>query len=148
MARGYRRLLVPLDTRRESFDALQIACRLAVDDHARITAVNVIEIPALLPLDTRFDDVEESVRRLLERAGATGDAYGVDVVPRLVRGRDFGAAIVAEAISDRSEVIVLGAPRAEFAVSHRTDHHRPVFRVLKGAPCRVMVVSAPLSEAS
>ena len=50
-ARGYRRLLVPLDARRESFDALQIACRLAVDDHARITAVSVIEVPALLPLD-------------------------------------------------------------------------------------------------
>ena len=71
----------------------------------------------MLPLDARFDDVEEAARRLLEQAGATGDAYGVKVVPRLVRARDFGAAIVAEATSDRSEIIVVGTPRGELAVS-------------------------------
>ena len=147
-ARGYRRLLVPLDARRESFDALQIACRLAVDDHARITAVSVIEVPALLPLNARFDDVEDAARRLLEQAGASGDAYGVKVVPRLVRARDFGAAIVAEAISDRSELIVVGAPRAELAVSPRRATADPVLRVLKGAPCRVMVVSGGVREAA
>ena len=146
--RGYRRLLVPLDERCESFDALQIACRLAADDHARITAVTIIEVPALLPLDARFDDVEEAARRLLERAGATGDAYGVKVVPRLMRARDFGAAIVAEATSDRSEIIVVGTPRAELAVSPRRATPDPVLRILKGAPCRVMVVSAPVRAAA
>ena len=145
---GYRRLLVPLDARRVSLDAIQIACRLAVDDHARITAVSVIEVPALLPLNARFDDVEEDARRLLEKAGASGDAYGVKVVPRLVRARDFGAAIIAEAISDRSELIVVGASRAELAVSSRRSAPEPVLRVLKGAPCRVMVVSAPVREAA
>src|SRR5262245_35304030 len=145
---GYGRLLVPLDGRRESFDALQFACRLAADDHAKIVVVAVIEVPASLPLDARFDDVEESARRLLDRAGATGDAYGVKVVPRLVRARDFGAAIVAEATADRSEIIVIGAPRAELAVSPRRAAPDPVLRVLKGAPCRVMVVTAPVSAAA
>ena len=110
--------------------------------------MSVIEVPALLPLNARFDDVEEAARRLLEQAGASGDAYGVKVVPRLVRVRDFGATIVAEAISDRSELIVVGAPRAELAVSSRRSTPDPVLRVLKSAPCRVMVVSAPVREAA
>ena len=139
---------MPLDARSESFDALQMACRLAVDDHAKITVVTVIEVPALLPLDACFDDIEEAARRLLERAGATGDAYGVKVVSRLVRARDFGAAIVAEATSDRCEIIIVGAQRAELAASSRRATPDPVVRVLKGAPCRIMVVSGPVREAA
>ena len=146
--RGYQRLLVPLDSRSEAFDAFQIACRLAVDDHARITAVAVVEVPAPLPLDARFDDAEHEARRLLERAAATANAYGVKVAPRIVRARDFGAAIVEEATSERSEVIVVGAPRTYLAASSRRAAPDPVLRVLKGAPCRVMVVSAPVPAAA
>ena len=145
---GYHRLVLPLDARRESLEALQFACRLAADDHATIVAVAVIEVPALLPLDARFDDVEESARRLLERAGATGDAYGVKVVPRLVRARDFGAAIVEEAVADRAEIIVVGAPRAELAVSPRRSAPDPVLSILRRAPCRVMVISGRATQAA
>jgi nucleotide-binding universal stress UspA family protein len=146
--RGYRRLLVPLDTRRESLDALELACRLAADDHARITALVVIEVPALLPLDAHLRDQEDDARRLLERAGATGDTYGVKVSPRVVRARDVGAAIVSEASADRSEAILVGAPRAQLAVSARRIAPDPVLRVLKNAPCRVMVVSSPARKAA
>jgi K+-sensing histidine kinase KdpD len=148
VARGYRRLLVPLDVRPESFDAFRIACRLAADEHARITALAVIEVPALLPLDAHLDDAEDSARRRLEQAGATGDAHGVRVTTRLVRDRDVAAAIVAHAISDRSELIVVAAPRSTLAASPRRLAPDPVVRVLKGAPCRVMVVSAPSREAA
>lgn len=146
--RGYRRLLVPLDARRESFDALVIACRLAAEDHAKITALVVVEVPALLPLDAHFDDLENAARRLLEQAGATGDVYGVRVAPQLVRARDVAAAVVAQATSDRAEVIVLGAQRSELAVSPRRLAPDPVLRILKSAPCRVLVVSARARDAA
>src|SRR5262245_59773414 len=94
---SYRRLLVPLDSRPESFEALEIACRLAADDHAQITALSVIEVPSLLPLDAHFADEEEAARRLLERAGSTADTYGVRVSAHVVRGRDAAAAIVEQA---------------------------------------------------
>src|SRR5262249_26091538 len=74
VARGYRRMLVPVDARPESFGALEIACRLAADNHAKITAIAVIEVPALLPLDAHLSDEEDEARRLLERAGAMGDS--------------------------------------------------------------------------
>jgi nucleotide-binding universal stress UspA family protein len=140
--RSYRRLLVPLDSRGESFEALEIACRLAADDRARITALSVIEVPALLPLDAHFADEEQEARRLLEQAGSTADAYGVRLSPQLVRTRDAAAAIVEQATSDGSELIVLGAPRAELGVSPRKLAPDPVLRILRAAPCRVMVVSA------
>ena len=73
VARGYRRLLVPLDTSPESIQAFEIACRLAADDHASVTAIAVIEVPALLPLDAHMQDDEDAARRLLELAGATGE---------------------------------------------------------------------------
>jgi Universal stress protein family len=139
---------VALDERRESLEALEIACRLAADDRARITAMSVIEVPALLPLDAHFADEEEAARRLLERAGSIGDGYGVRVERQLVRARDTAAAIVAQATSDRSELIVLGAPRAELARSPRRLAPDPVLRVLRDAPCRVMVVSAARSRSA
>lgn len=141
-------MLVALDARRESLEALEIACRLAADDHARITALIVIEVPALLPLDAHFADEEEAARRLLERASSTGDTYGVKVHTQVVRARDAAAAIVARATSDRSELIVLGAPRGELARSPRRVTPDPVLRVLKDAPCRVMVVSAARSRSA
>ena len=108
VARGYRRLLVSFDARTESVEALEIACRLAADDGAKITAVAVIEVPPLLPLDAHLIDAEDAARRLLERAaGATGDAYGVRVATRVVRARDVGAAIVAQAMADRDELMVI-----------------------------------------
>ncbi len=141
-------MLVPLDPRPESFGALEIACRLAADTHAKITAIAVIEVPALLPLDAHLSDEEEQARRLLERAGATGDSYGVRVVPKVVRGRDAAAAIVEQVASDGAELVVIGAPRAELAESPRHLAPSTLLRVLKGARCRVMLVSSPAREAA
>ena len=122
VARGYRRLLVPLDARAESVKALEIACRLAADDGATITAVAVIEVPPLLPLDAHLTDAEDAARRLLERAGATGDAWGVSVATRVVRARDVGAAIVEQATADRPSSS--SAPLSGYLDSHPTTSER------------------------
>ena len=141
VARGYRRLLVPLDDRPESFDALDIACRLAADDHASITALRVLEVPPLLPIDTHLEDAERAARRLLERAGATGDSYGVKVATELVRARDAASAVVERARSDGSEVIVIGAPRVTLQRSTAHAASESVRELIRRAPCRVMLIS-------
>jgi nucleotide-binding universal stress UspA family protein len=141
VARGYRRLLVPLDDRPESFDALDIACRLAADDGASITALRVLEVPPLLPIDAHMEDAERAARRLLERAGATGDSYGVRVAAELVRARDTPSAVVDRATSDGAEVIVIGAPRTTLQRSPAHAASESVREVIRRAPCRVMVIS-------
>jgi nucleotide-binding universal stress UspA family protein len=141
--RGYRRLLVPVVANAESARAVEIACCLAAEDHASITALAVVEVPPLLPLDAHMVDVEDAARRLLERVGATGDAYGVDVSQQLLRARDAGAAIVEKALTIGIELIVIGAPRRRLLSSRAVVFGSTIERVLRDAPCRVMVVATP-----
>jgi APA family basic amino acid/polyamine antiporter len=144
LALEYRNVLVPVIWRRESEAAVDLACRLATERRASIVALTVIEIPLELPLDAELTrDVEEKANDLLDEARAIGDAYGVNVIGRLVRARRAGRAIVDEAERRNSEIIVMGSPR-------RGEHRRrgPIFGgtvdfVLKHAPCRVMVAAAP-----
>jgi nucleotide-binding universal stress UspA family protein len=140
-ARGYRRVLVLLDSRRESLDAFEIACRLAADDRAALTALVVVDVPTSLPLDAHMSREEDEARDLLERASATGDSYGVKVRPRIVRARGVGAEVLRSARADRAELIVLGAPRRELGAPRRRHPQPTLVDVLTRAPCRVMVVS-------
>ena len=117
---GYRRVLVLLDARPQSLDAFEIACRLAADDGAALTALVVVGVPPSLPLDAHMGREEDEARALLERAGATGDSYGVRIRARLVRSRDPGTAVVREATADRAQLIVLGAPRRELGAPSHT----------------------------
>jgi APA family basic amino acid/polyamine antiporter len=144
VALEYRNVLVPVVWRRESEAAVDLACRLATERSASIVALTVLEVPLELPLDAPLpDEAERKAHDLLDEAGAIGEAYGVRVIPRLLRARRAGRAIVDEAERRSSEIIVMGAPR-------RDQHRRrgrifggTVDFVLKNAPCRVMVAAAP-----
>ncbi len=138
---GYRRILVPIGGNPESEKAMDVACRIAPARSGVITAVAVVEIPALLPLDAHMTDEELRAHQILERAAAIADSYGVGVSTRRVRARDAASGIVDQAVRGASEIIVLGAPR------RRPTTHGPIFgstveHVLKRAPCRVMLIGA------
>ena len=144
VALEYRSVLVPVVWRRESEAAVDLACRLAAERGGTIVALTVLEVPLELPLDAELPGhAERRAHELLDEARAIADAYGVDVVGRLVRGRRAGRAIVEEAERRNSEIVVMGAPR------HDERRHRgrifggTVDYVLKNAPCRVMVAAAP-----
>jgi APA family basic amino acid/polyamine antiporter len=136
----YRNILVPLAPGRETLEALDIASRLARERGTRLVAIAVIELPLELPLDATDPRAEREANDLLDRARTIGDSYGVNVIPRLVRARRAGRAIVDEAERRRTEIIVMGAPRRRRTragiFGGTTDF------VLKHAPCRVMVVAA------
>ena len=142
LALEYRRILVPVVPGRPSDDALDVACRLAAERGARVIALSVVEAPWELVADQSQPEEELLSNRELDEAVAIGDSYGVRVTPRLVRGRSAAREIVAEAERRNVEIIVLGSPR-----KHLTDRRRGVFgttvdRVLRNAPCRVMVTAS------
>jgi len=140
----YRNVLVPVVWRRESEAAVDLACRLAVERRGSIVALSVIEVPLELPLDARLPgNVEERANDLLDEARAIGDAYGVNVIGRIVRARRAGRAIVDEAARRGSEIIVMGAPRRDEHGRRARIFGGTVDFVLKNAPCRVMVAAAP-----
>jgi APA family basic amino acid/polyamine antiporter len=138
IALEYRSILVPVKPGRASEEAIDLGCRLATDRGASIAAVSVVVVPLELPLDSRLDEEEARADEALDAAAAIAELYGVDLTERLVRARSAGRAIVDEAVRRQSEIIVMGAPRAErrgAVLSETVDF------VLKHAPCRVMVAA-------
>src|SRR3954453_20369536 len=90
----YRNVLVPVVWRRESEAAVDLACRLASERRGTIVALTVLEVPLELPLDAELPGhAERKANDLLDEARAIGDAYGVDVVGRLVPANGAGRAI-------------------------------------------------------
>ena len=141
---SYRRILVPLVDSATSEQAMGIACQLAEDRGAGVTAVTVIEVPVELPLDAHMLDEETHVKLVLEHAQAIGDLYGVKVSPRVLRARAAGEAIVDEAILAATEIIVLRAPRKQRSRRAVQVFGKTVDYVMKHAPCRVMVAASPI----
>jgi APA family basic amino acid/polyamine antiporter len=141
LALEYRRLLVPVLPGRPSDEALDVAAGLAAERGAHIAAVTVLEIPLDLPLSAELPTEEALAHRELDEARAIGASYGVDVIPRLLRDRSAGKALVAEAARRGTEIIVLGAPRKDLSRGKRAVFGRTVDYVLKHAPCRVLVTA-------
>ena len=141
LALEYRRIVVPIVPGRPSDDALDVACRLAAERGARVVALTVIEVPLELPLDAELPEEERQANDELDEAVAIGDTYGVRVVGRLVRGRSASAEIVREAERREAEIIVLGSPRKDLT-RRRGVFGSTVDRVMRKAPCRVMVTAS------
>jgi len=134
----YRNILVPVKPGRASEEAIDFAARLATERRASIVALAVVVVPLELPLDSAATEDEARADDALDAANAIAELYGVEVTERLLRARSPGRAIVDEATSRTSEIIVMGAPRSE-----RSGHvfSETVDFVLKHAPCRVMVAA-------
>jgi nucleotide-binding universal stress UspA family protein len=138
---AYRHVLVPVAGDAD-MEAMTLACRLAADREAVVTAVHVIEVPLELPLDAHMLDEDAAAKRLLSDAAAIGDRYGVRVAQRVVRDRFAGDAVLAAASESGTEIIVLSAtPHAHVS--------RPVHAlgstvefILNHAPCRVLVAAS------
>ena len=138
---GYRRILVPIAGNPESEKAMDVACRIAAARSGMITAVAVVEVPALLPLDAHMTEEESRAHEILERAAAIADSYGVGISTRRVRAREASSGILDQAALSACEIIVLGAPRKR-RTTHDAIFGSTVEHVLKRAPCRVMLIGA------
>jgi nucleotide-binding universal stress UspA family protein len=139
---SYRRLLVPVSAAPDSDRAVEVACSLAAERAAELTAVFVIEISPLLPLDARMDEDEVLARRALHRAQAVADSFGVHLRARKIRAREAGPAIVDLAGVLDAEIVVIAATRRRHTYG-RSRFGTTVRQVLAKAPCPVLVASPP-----
>jgi basic amino acid/polyamine antiporter, APA family len=139
----YRSILVPVAPGYPSDEAMDVACRLATERRASIVAVSVVEVPLELPLDATLPEQVTAANDLLDEARAIGESYGVRVIPRLIRARKAGRAIVDEAIRRHAEIVVMGGPRrVQLRAGRRQIFGDSVDFVLRHSPCRVMVAAA------
>ncbi|MDE3189870.1 MAG: amino acid permease [Acidobacteriota bacterium] len=138
----YRTIVVPVAPGYASDEAMDLACRLATERRATIVALTILEVPLELPLDALMPEALAEANRDLDEAGAIGESYGVRVIPRIVRARNSGRAIVDEAKRRQTEIIVMGGPRrVRLAAGKKRIFGDTVDYVLKHAPCRVMVAT-------
>jgi basic amino acid/polyamine antiporter, APA family len=142
LALEYRRLLVPIVSGRATDEAFDVAATLAAERGAHIAAVHVIEVPLELTLRAELPELEAQADRELDEARRIGESYGISVIPRLVRARSAGTAIVEEARRRGTEIIVVGSRRRHASQQGRAVFGDTVDYVLKQAPCRVMVVAS------
>jgi basic amino acid/polyamine antiporter, APA family len=142
IALEYRTIVVPVAPGYASDEAMDVACRLATERRATIVALTVIEVPLELPLDAYLPEAVAEANSQLDEARAIGESYGVRVIPRLVRARNSGRAVVDEAARRDAEIIVMGGPRrVRLAAGKKRIFGDTVDFVLKHAHCRVMVAT-------
>jgi basic amino acid/polyamine antiporter, APA family len=137
IALEYRNILVPVIAGPQGQESIDLAARLAAERGATIVALRVIVVPLDQAIDAEMPVQQELADRLLDDARNLAELYGVRMIERLLRSRSAGRAIVEEAERRQSEIVVLGAPRAE----RRRIFGPTADYVLKHAPCRVMVAA-------
>ena len=136
---SYRRLVVALSPGSASEQAVRIACELASDRGARLTAVAAIEVPLDVPLASPDREAETAAREAVRAAQALGSTYGVSVDGVVLHAREAAEAILDEVRERVAQVVVLAAEwpqgRGRLRRLSRTTAH-----VLKHARCRVLLV--------
>jgi nucleotide-binding universal stress UspA family protein len=146
---GYRSIVVPLLEGAETEHALDLACRLAADRHARVVLVAPLFVERELPLDARFDGELRALRDRLDTAAAVAASYGVGVRREIVRTRPglLGDEVARVAHERGAELVVVGAPVESRRGFKRAFPHE-VLLLLRAAPCRVMVATGPVAGAA
>ena len=134
-----KKILVPT-TGAHTYDMVQFAARLAKSYGATVTALNVIEIPPTLPLDTFFPEKLAAADSIMEQTQAIGREYEVPVRAQIKQGRSAGEAIVEEANEGRYDLIILG-PRPRAAAPGRFVFGSTVEYVVRNAQGRVWIFS-------
>ena len=137
----FHRILVPMKLGPVGEEMAATAIALAKEREASVDAVYVIRVPLELELDAELIEQEDRAAASLAEAQLLGDENGVAVNPVTTRARSIGQAIVAEAASRGSDLIVLGSAarwrRQSAFFSPTVDY------VLRNAPCEVLVVAFP-----
>jgi nucleotide-binding universal stress UspA family protein len=136
----FQKLAIAVTDGPESQQALVAACRLA-GKQSRLLLLTVVEVPALLPLDAQMEDEEALAVTLLAAAKEQAEAHGLNVTTKLLRAREAGEALLAEIERQDVELLAVGVRR--HPGSHAAIIGTTTGRLLKHAPCRVLLVSLP-----
>ncbi len=122
-------------------ETVQMACEIAKMHRAEVTALQVIEIPATIPLDVPIPHRMVLAEAVLKRAQAIATEVGVPIDLEIVRSRSIPETILEIAARGKYDLIVLGSLKSI---------HDPkgkgigsiAEKILRKAPCRVWVCAS------
>jgi nucleotide-binding universal stress UspA family protein len=126
-------------------ETVQMACEIAKLHNAQITAIQVIEIPASLPLDIQIPHRLAIAEAILKRAEAIAREVGVEIELSLVRSRSIADTILDVAKKGKYDLLVLGALK-----SAREPHTKGMSmiaeKILRKSTCRVWVCASEAED--
>jgi nucleotide-binding universal stress UspA family protein len=133
----YKSILVPVGGAAVDEEAIQLACRLAKPDKAKICAVNVIPIERTLPLDAEIEAEVRKAEEILDRMENIARGQNYPIETDLLQAREAGPTIIDEAVERQVDLILMGVEyKRRFGQFSLGD---VVPYVLKNAPCRVIL---------
>jgi nucleotide-binding universal stress UspA family protein len=132
---AFSRILVPVGGIPADEQAIRLACQVARQDKAKITAIHVIEVQRNLPLNAEDAAQMERGESVLARAEQIAKAARGSLETELLQARVAGSALVDEAGERGIDLIIMGIPDrkplGDFYLGATTLY------VLKNAACRV-----------
>ena len=125
-------------------EMLATASKLALARGASVVAVNVIEVPLAMPLDTPLPEREAAGRELRSLVTQFARDYPVPFECRVVRARAISGAVAQIARDENAGLILIGAVPHPGAYADRDRmFSMTIENLLRRAPCRVIVTSFP-----
>jgi nucleotide-binding universal stress UspA family protein len=134
-----RLILVPTTGQPYSQRAVELACRLALEQRAEIMLVYVVEVPRTLGLDAPLEPAEQEAQHALETGREIVLLHNLPVRTLVRRAREAGDGIIAAAKDHSADLIVMG-----IAGNHRGHTWgRTAEALLQRAPCEVIFDRLP-----
>jgi nucleotide-binding universal stress UspA family protein len=136
-----KKIIVPTTGTSYSESAVELACRLGLQQKAEIIATYVIEVPFTLPLNAAMGKAEAIAKEAMARAEAIVKHHNLSVKPKIERARQVGEGIVRLAKEEEADLIVIGI--RPVAGSPEKIIGRTSETVLRRAPCEVIIDQRP-----
>ncbi len=138
---AFKRILVPTRGVAYSEKAIELACRLGIEQKAEIVLTYVMEIPRTLPLNAPIPEVEKQGNEALDRGKAVVELHDLIPILRLERAREAGEGIIKVAIENEVDVIVLGIRPTWHGSQNIWGRTTDI--LLRKAPCEVIFDKLP-----
>jgi len=136
-----KRILVPVKGTTYSDRAVELACRLGLEQQAEIILTYVIEVPLSLPLSTPLDREEKKAQEAVSRAVEIVKLHGLKPVPVVERDREVGRGILRVAGDHTADLVVIGLNPRRVAAGDSVG--RGIETILRRAGIEVIIDMVP-----
>lgn len=121
-----------------------LACQLSQGTDADLTALHVVVVPALTPLEADDETLDREGKHLLVQAQRVAEKSSRTLSTELLRAREVGEALVGEARDKKVDLLVMGHHKPHSLALGEKFLGSTVRYVAHHAPCRVIVqIPAP-----
>lgn len=135
---AYQHILAVYDGSDDARELLEMVCRIARPNKARVTILIGQVVPLSEELPTYAPGLDPAVDALVSEAEGLADARGVNAATSVRYARALGPAVVAESRLHGVDCVALSIPDLDRMPSERVWHDE-VRTVLRQTTCAVML---------